>query len=88
MQRSGVVGPTVYLVATKFEGTVYAAKEVEKRKFMKNGILDIKVGNEMKIMSKLKHVSPDYPPLGARLTHCSRILSSTLKISTMRTICT
>jgi hypothetical protein len=31
-------------------GAIYAAKELDKRRFMKNGILDQKVDNEMKIM--------------------------------------
>jgi len=53
---------TVYLVATKFEGTLYAAKEVEKRRFMKNGILDQKVDMEMKIMRKIQHVSHNASP--------------------------
>jgi serine/threonine protein kinase len=48
---------TVYKVTAKFDGTPYAAKELEKRRFMKNGILDQKVDNEMKIMEKIKHVS-------------------------------
>lgn len=48
---------TVYKLATKQHGSVYAAKELDKRKFMKNGILDHKVDNEMKIMKDLKHVS-------------------------------
>ena len=47
---------TVYKVATKQHGTVYAAKELDKRRFMKNGILDQKVDNEMTIMRDLKHV--------------------------------
>lgn len=47
---------TVYKVATKQHGTVYAAKELDKRRFMKNGILDQKVNNEMTIMRDLKHV--------------------------------
>jgi hypothetical protein len=61
--RVGIIGKgafaTVYLIATKFEGTFYAAKEVEKRRFMKNGILDQKVDMEMKIMRKIHHVSYD-----------------------------
>lgn len=48
---------TVYKLATKQHGAVYAAKELDKRRFMKNGILDQKVDNEMKIMKDLKHVS-------------------------------
>ncbi|PWY65370.1 protein kinase [Aspergillus sclerotioniger CBS 115572] len=46
---------TVYKLATKQHGAVYAAKELDKRRFMKNGILDKKVDNEMKIMKDLKH---------------------------------
>ncbi|KAK5088010.1 Protein kinase protein rad53 [Lithohypha guttulata] len=45
----------VYRVQTKSEGTVYAAKEIDKRKFIKNGILDVKFDNELLIMSKLRH---------------------------------
>ena len=64
--RVGNVGKgafaSVYLVATKFEGTLFAAKEVEKRRFMKNGILDQKVDMEMKIMRKIQHVSCDAFP--------------------------
>ncbi|PYI18115.1 Pkinase-domain-containing protein [Aspergillus violaceofuscus CBS 115571] len=46
---------TVYKLATKQHGAVYAAKELDKRRFMKNGILDKKVDNEMQIMRDLKH---------------------------------
>jgi serine/threonine protein kinase len=48
---------TVYKVTDKWEGTPYAAKELDKRKFMKNGVLDQKVENEMTIMQKIQHVS-------------------------------
>lgn len=48
---------TVYKLATKQHGSIFAAKELDKRRFMKNGILDQKVDNEMKIMRDLKHVS-------------------------------
>lgn len=48
---------TVYKLATKQHGAIYAAKELDKRRFMKNGILDQKVDNEMKIMRDLTHVS-------------------------------
>ena len=47
---------TVYKLATKEHGVVYAAKELDKRRFMKNGVLDQKVDNELKIMKGLKHV--------------------------------
>ncbi|KAJ5766049.1 uncharacterized protein N7511_003665 [Penicillium nucicola] len=46
---------TVYKIATKQQGAVFAAKELDKRRFMKNGILDQKVDNEMKIMRDLTH---------------------------------
>ncbi|KAF4553598.1 Protein kinase domain-containing protein 38 [Elsinoe fawcettii] len=46
---------TVYQVATKADGILYAAKELEKRKFMKNGVLDRKLDNEMQIMKDLSH---------------------------------
>lgn len=46
---------TVYRVQTKSEGTIYAAKEIDKRRFIKNGVLDIKFDNELQIMRKLKH---------------------------------
>ncbi|KAF2480462.1 hypothetical protein BDY17DRAFT_336570 [Neohortaea acidophila] len=46
---------TVYQLATKNEGQLYAAKELEKRKFMKNGILDRKLDNEMQIMKAVSH---------------------------------
>jgi serine/threonine protein kinase len=46
---------TVYKIATKMNGTVLAAKELEKRRFMKDGRLDKKVENELSIMRNLKH---------------------------------
>ena len=46
---------TVYRVQTKMEGEVFAAKELDKRRFIKNGILDIKFDSELKIMKNLKH---------------------------------
>lgn len=47
---------TVHKVTSKNDGTPYAAKELDKRKFMKNGVLDQKVENEMRIMQRVKHV--------------------------------
>ena len=59
--RVGQIGKgafaTVYKVTSKFDGKPYAAKELDKRKFMKNGVLDQKVENEMNIMQKIEHVS-------------------------------
>ena len=46
---------TVFQLATKSEGQLYAAKELEKRKFIKNGILDRKLDNEMQIMKSVSH---------------------------------
>ncbi|KAK0737630.1 hypothetical protein B0T21DRAFT_286426 [Apiosordaria backusii] len=57
--RVGEVGrgafATVYMVTSRFTGEPFAAKELDKRKFMKNGVLDQKVENEMRIMQKVKH---------------------------------
>ncbi|KAH7068469.1 hypothetical protein FB567DRAFT_565194 [Paraphoma chrysanthemicola] len=46
---------TVHQLATKMDGRLLAAKELEKRRFMKNGQLDKKIDNEMKIMQSLRH---------------------------------
>jgi len=46
---------TVYQLATKMDGKLLAGKELEKRRFMKNGILDKKADNEMRIMQGLRH---------------------------------
>ncbi|KAG7292242.1 hypothetical protein NEMBOFW57_002277 [Staphylotrichum longicolle] len=57
--RVGEIGrgafATVHKVVTKFTGKPFAAKELDKRKFIKNGVLDQKVENEMNIMQKIKH---------------------------------
>ena len=47
----------VYLLATKQHGETYAVKELEKRRFIKNGILNQKLDNEIQIMKDLIHVS-------------------------------
>lgn len=46
----------VYKVTSSFTGVPYAAKEIEKRRFIQNGNLDQKVDNEMKIMQRVQHV--------------------------------
>ena len=46
---------TVYRVQTKKEGDVYAAKELDKRRFIKNGVLDMKFDSELNIMKNLSH---------------------------------
>ncbi|KAK3995469.1 Serine/threonine-protein kinase RAD53 [Cladorrhinum sp. PSN332] len=57
--RVGEIGKgafaTVYKVTSRFTGEPYAAKELDKRRFMKNGVLDQKVENEMKIMQAIAH---------------------------------
>ena len=59
--RVSVIGKgafaTVYKVTSRYDGSPYAAKELDKRKFMKNGVLDQKVENEMRIMQNVQHVS-------------------------------
>ncbi|KAG5952453.1 hypothetical protein E4U53_000839 [Claviceps sorghi] len=45
----------VHKVTSKYDGLPYAAKEIEKRRFIKNGVLDQKVENEMKIMQRVQH---------------------------------
>ncbi|POR31976.1 Serine/threonine-protein kinase RAD53 [Tolypocladium paradoxum] len=57
--RIGTIGKgafaVVYKVTSKYDGRPYAAKELEKRRFIKNGVLDQKVENEMKIMRRVQH---------------------------------
>ncbi|KAF1959184.1 Pkinase-domain-containing protein [Byssothecium circinans] len=48
---------TVYQLATKMDGKILAAKELEKRRFVKNGQLDKKIQEEIKIMQSLRHPS-------------------------------
>ena len=47
----------VYKLATKRDGEVFAVKQLDKRKFMKDGVLDHKVNNELEIIKHLRHVS-------------------------------
>lgn len=54
----------VFQLATKSDGDLFAVKQIEKRAFMKNGILDLKINNEMLIMKRLRHVrSSDSRPV-------------------------
>lgn len=70
-------------MTAKFDGKPYAAKELDKRKFMKNGVLDQKVENEMRIMQKVKHVSWVCPTDSLTNTNiCSQTSSSTLSTLT------
>ncbi|KAJ9669266.1 Protein kinase protein rad53 [Coniosporium apollinis] len=56
---TGVLGKgafaTVFQLATAMDGQILAAKELEKRRFIKNGQLDQKLDNEMRIMKTLVH---------------------------------
>ncbi|KKA29015.1 hypothetical protein TD95_004535 [Thielaviopsis punctulata] len=45
----------VYRVTDKYNGTPYAAKELDKRRFLKNGVIDQRVDNEMRIMRQVRH---------------------------------
>lgn len=46
---------TVYKLATAMDGKVLAAKELDKKRFIKNGQLDHRLDNEMQIMKGLRH---------------------------------
>ncbi|KAF2436668.1 Pkinase-domain-containing protein [Tothia fuscella] len=46
---------TVYKLATKRDGHLFAAKELEKKRFIKNGRMDQRLDNEMQIMKSIKH---------------------------------
>lgn len=48
----------VYKLSTKKNGDLIAAKEIEKRRYLKDGILDRKIHNEIEIMQRVDHVSP------------------------------
>jgi len=48
---------TVYRLATKSQGEYFAAKELEKRRFVKNGVLDRKLDNELQIMKSTNHAN-------------------------------
>lgn len=56
---TGVLGKgafaTVYQLATRIDGELYAGKELEKRRFVKNGQLDQRLDNEMEIMTQIRH---------------------------------
>ena len=46
---------TVYKLATKTDGQVFAAKELDKRRFLKNNAPELKFDNEIHIMKDLRH---------------------------------
>ena len=47
---------SVYKVARREDGELFAVKELDKTRFVKNGIMDQKVGHELEIMAELNHV--------------------------------
>jgi len=56
---TGVLGKgafaTVYLLATRMDGELFAAKELEKKRFMRRGILDKRLESEIRIMEDVRH---------------------------------
>jgi hypothetical protein len=56
----------VFKFATKAEGKLVAVKEIEKKKCIKNGILDPKFATELKIIKCLNHVSADWSTVVCR----------------------
>lgn len=56
---TGVVGKgafaTVYQIATRWNGDLYAAKELEKKHVIKDGKLDSRLTNELDIMKNIRH---------------------------------
>lgn len=48
---------SVFKLATKRDGEYYAAKQIEKRHFMRHNTVDNKIHNEIDIMKRLSHVS-------------------------------
>lgn len=54
---------TVCKVSTKRDGEVYAVKEIEKRKFLKDGIVSHKFHNELNVMMNARHVGGITPKL-------------------------
>lgn len=47
----------VFQISTLAEGRVFAAKQIEKRRFIKDGQIGSKVHHEISIMERLRHVS-------------------------------
>jgi hypothetical protein len=78
----------VYKITAKYDGIPYAAKELEKRRFMKHGVLDQKVDMEMRIMQQITHVSePRWAGIiYALLMYCSPISFNTSNMLTGKSI--
>lgn len=47
----------VYKLARRHDGELFAAKAIPKSSYVKQGVMDRKVDQELKIMRRLKHVS-------------------------------
>lgn len=47
----------VYKLSSKRDGEVYAVKQLEKQRFLKDGHLGRKGYNELEVMRTLRHVS-------------------------------
>ena len=56
----------VFKLSTKQDGELFAVKEIETRRFMKDGILNHKAHNEINVMKTLNHVSLITNPLQKR----------------------
>lgn len=52
----------VFKLSSKRDGEVYACKQLDKKRFLKSGIVGDKVYNELNIMKKLRHVYSNRPP--------------------------
>lgn len=81
--KTGTIGKgafaTVYKVTSRFDGTPFAAKELDKRRFMKNGQLDQKVENEMRIMQRVSHVRPSLSILCQVIGRFPTLLTASLE---------
>ncbi len=71
----GVIGSgafaSVYKLSHKRDGALFAAKELDKSRLVKNGSLSSKVYNELNLIKGLRHVSaPRLPKEVARLRPC------------------
>lgn len=51
----------VFKLSSRRDGEVYACKQLDKKRFLRNGIVGNKVYNELNIMKKLRHVGGTCP---------------------------
>lgn len=58
----------VYKLSSVENGEVYAAKQIEKRRFIKDGVMGHKVHHEILVMKDLHHVSLSFTHTRQRLT--------------------